>query len=224
MKNLTTRTLTTALIALISIAVTINKAAAQSSLNNKLKCNFSIPVAETVTDQQAYEIAAEWFGKNATEFTRSNISQAAQCAQCTNASSMAEVNHEFKNTEPVQSLDPASNRISLRVVTKYYGATGGNIHALYLQYYMIVTVADHKINCQITDMHYNHFNEHNYQFKRIQNWSNSTSLDPVNTLDYLIANEQSHEEFNKFYSFLNSDVNQIMAHFGNFVNGTLSQN
>jgi hypothetical protein len=88
----------------------------------------------------------------------------------------------------------------------------------------VVTVAEHQIICEIKDIRYNHFNEHNYQFKRIQNWGNSTSLDPVNTFEYLVENEQSHEEFNKFYAFFNSELNQIVGQFGSYVSGTLSQN
>ncbi len=200
------------------------KALAQDPSAGKLKCTFTIPVAANVTNQQAYELAAEWFAKNGSQLTRSNLSEAAQCAQCTNAANLAEVNHEFANSSPVQSLDPESNRIAARVVTKYFGSGSSTIRAMYVQYYLIVSVVEHQIVCEIKDIRYNHFNEHNYQFKRIQNWGNSTSLDPVNTFDYLVANEQSHEEFNKFYSFLNKETNQLVAQFGNYVASTVSQN
>lgn len=197
---------------------------AQNVAGNKVKCSFSIPVNQSVSNEQAYEIATQWFTKNTAQLTRSNISAAAQCAQCTNTSNLAEINHEFDNSLPVQSLDPASNRFTAKVVTKYFGTGSSTIHALYLQYYLVVTVAEHQIICEIKDIRYNHFNEHNYQFKRIQNWGNSTSLDPVNTFEYLVENEQSHEEFNKFYAFFNSELNQIVGQFGSYVSGTLSQN
>jgi hypothetical protein len=82
---------------------------------------------------------------------------------------------------------------------------------------MVVTVEDHQITCELTDFRYNHFNERSFQFKRILNWSNSTSLDPVATLEYLVENEQSHVEFGKFYSFLNKDLNQMMTRLSNAV-------
>lgn len=202
----------------LMLSVLANCLSAQTTLpkdktTGKVAYRFSIPGNSNVSNEDAYEKASNWFSGHAKEFTRSNSSTAPENMPGVNVMNLAEVAHEFKNTEPVQSLDPASNRFTVRVVTKYFGENGGNIHALYLQYYMVVSVADHKINCELSDFRYNHFNERSYRFKRILNWSNSTSLDPVGTLEYLAENEQSHAEFSKFYSFLNRDVSQVIEHF-----------
>lgn len=179
----------------------------------KVTYRFTIPVNVNVTNEEAYEMASNWFSGHTKECTRSNVSVAAENMSGVNKSNLAEVEHEFKNTAPVQSLDPASNRMTIKVVTKYFGENGGTIHALYVQGYMILTVENHQITCEVSDFRYNHFNEHSFQFKRIQNWGNSTSLDPVATLEYIVENEQSHAEFSKFYSFLNKDLNRMVENF-----------
>ncbi|HLP51579.1 MAG TPA: hypothetical protein VK154_11885 [Chitinophagales bacterium] len=225
MTNLTTTTRNMkALFSFLVIALFANTASAQATMpvnkaTGKVTYRFSIPVNENVSDEQAYEIAAEWFSRNTSEFTRSNMCVRPENMSGVNSKMLAEVSHEFNNTFPVQSLDPSSHRIAVRVVTKYFGDQGSNIHALYLQYYMIVTVADHKITCELSDIRYNHFNERSYQFKRIQNWSNSTSLDPVNTIEYIIENQQAAAEFTKFYSFFNKDVKTMVEHLNSAVKG-----
>lgn len=224
MKSLTTPKVIAFYSIFFFLLATAAKALGQQVAEPKVKCTFSIPVADNVTTEQAYELATQWFANNGGQLTRSNLSEAAQCAQCTNPANLNEVNHEFDNHNPVQSLDPASNRMTARVITKYFGSGSSTIRAMYVQYYMVVSVVEHQIVCEIKDIRYNHFNEHNYQFKRIQNWGNSTSLDPINTFDYLVANEQSHEEFNKFYSFLNKEADQIVGQFSNYVAATVSQN
>lgn len=211
-----------ALFFFLMLAILFTDLSAQTTLptnraNGKITYHFSIPVNGNVSNEEAYEMASNWFSNHTKELTRSNNSTTPENMSGVNKSNLAEVEHEFKNTVPVQSLDPSSNRMTVRVVTKYFGENGSNIHALYLQYYMIVTVENHQINCELSEFRYNHFNEHSFQFKRILNWSNSTSLDPVATLEYLVENEQSHTEFSKFYSFLNKDLSQMVAHFSNAI-------
>jgi len=219
------------ILSFLMLAVLAQSISAQTSLpkdkaTGKITYRFSIPINGNVSKGAAYEMVSNWFGSHTKEFTRSNTSVTPENICGVNTSRLAEVEHEFKNTAPVQSLDPESNRIVVRVVTKYFGENGGTIHALYLQSYMIVTVGEHEITCELTDFRYNHFNEHSFQFKRIQNWGNSTSLDPVATLEYLVENEQSHTEFGKFFSFFNKDVNQMITHFSNAVKtgGALTMN
>jgi hypothetical protein len=186
----------------------------------KVTYRFTIPVNGNVSNEEAYEMASNWFGSHTKECTRSNVSVATENMSGVNKSNLAEVEHEFKNTAPVQSLDPSSNRMTIKVVTKYFGENGGTIHALYVQGYMIVTVENHQITCEVSDFRYNHFNERSFQFKRIQNWGNSTSLDPVAPLEYIVENEQSHAEFGKFYSFLNKDLNRMVENFSIAVKAT----
>lgn len=212
-------------LAFFTLALLVSGLSAQTTLpvnkaTGKIDYRFTIPVNGNVSNEEAYEMATNWFSTHTKEFTRSNVSVAPQNMSGVNTSRLAEVEHEFKNTAPVQSLDPSSNRMTVRVVTKYFGDNGGTIHALYLQYYMIVTVENHQITCELTDFRYNHFNERSFQFKRILNWGNSTSLDPVATLEYIVENEQSHAEFGKFYSFLNKDLNRMVENFSTAVKTT----
>lgn len=225
MRNLTATTRNMkALFSFLVIALFATATSAQTTMpvnkaTGKVSYRFTIPVANNMSDEEAYAATAEWFSRNTAEFTRSNMCVKPENMSGVNGKMLAEVSHEFNNSFPVQSLDPNSNRVAVRVVTKYFGDQGSNIHALYLQYYMVVTVADHKITCELSDIRYNHFNERSYQFKRIQNWSNSTSLDPVNTIEYMVENQQAAAEFAKFYSFFNKDVKTMVEHLNSAVKG-----
>lgn len=213
-----------ALVSFLLVAVLVNTAAAQSTLpvnkaTGKVTYRFTIPVSGNVTNEEAYEMVTNWLNRSTGEFTRSNMCVKPENMSGVNTKMLAEVSNEFNNAFPVQSVDPYSNRATVRVVTKYFGDNGSNIHALYLQYYMVITVVDHNIVCELSDIRYNHFNERSYQFKRILNWGNSTSLDPVNTIEYIVENQQGPAEFAKFYTFLNQDIRTMVNHLNDAVRG-----
>ena len=188
-----------------------------SAATGKIAYHVSIPVDGSVSNEAAYELAQQWITGHPAQFTRANANSIQVNAENVNVKNQKEVQQVFVNATPLQSIDPSSNRLTAKVITKYTGATGGMIHLLYLEYFMVVTVDDHHINCEITDFSYNHFNERSYSLQRIMSWSNFSSLEPIDKLEYMAANEQSHEEFNKFYSFLNDDVNQLYTHLSDFV-------
>lgn len=213
-----------ALVLFLLVVVMANTTVAQSTLpvnktTGKVTYRFTIPVSTNIADEEAYELVTNWLNRNSGEFTRSNMCVKPENMGGVNTKVLAEVNNEFNNAYPVQSVDPYSNRASVKVVTKYFGDNGSNIHALYLQYYMIVTVVNHTIVCELSDIRYNHFNERSYQFKRILNWGNSTSLDPVNTIEYIVENQQGPAEFAKFYTFLNQDIKTMVNHLNDAVKG-----
>lgn len=209
------------LVALIILAALTHSLNAQTlplnKANGKVTYRFTVEVPSHSSRDEMYRIASEWFNRHAAELSRSN--KVLQ-SQGVNQSRLAEVEHEFNNQMPVQSLDPASNRMTIKVVSKYFGQTGGTIHALYLQYYMVLTVNENSISCELSNFSYNHFNERSFQFKRIQNWGNSTSLEPVGTLEYLAENQQSSAEFAAFFGFMNKDLNTLMAQFSKGINGS----
>lgn len=215
MKSLTT----------IALLIATFVATAQTTLpvekaTGKVTYRFSIPV-QNVTNEQAYELAQNWFATHNCECNRAN-SNARTEGNDLNVKSRAEVAKVFANATPLQSLDPASNRMTAKMITKYVGDNGGTIQAMYLQYVLIVTVEEGKINCEVSDIRYNHFNRHSYRFQRVLNWGNATSLEPVDKIEYLMQNEQSHEEFNKFYSFLNKDMNQLFENIAQYVKSNQS--
>ena len=223
-----TNNMKTILLSLISLVAISFSGMAQTTLptdaTGKVSYRFSLPVEANVSEEEAYTIAQGWFANHTASCNRTNVSN--ENLESVNTKSRAEVNTEFKNATPLQSLDPSSNRMTAKVITKYFGGTGSNIHVIYLQYYLTVRVENHQLLCEVSDIRYNHFNERSYRFQRVLNWSNTSALDAVNTIEYLVANQQSPAEFNKFYSFLNTDVNQLFNQLTGFVkaNQSLTQN
>ncbi len=213
------------LLTTIAILIVTLTASAQATLpvdkaTGKVTYRFSIPVSN-VTSEQAYELAQNWFATHRSECNRTNNNARTE-GNDLNVKSRAEVATVFANATPLQSLDPYSNRMTAKMITKYVGDNGGTIHAMYLQYVLIVSISDGQINCEISDMRYNHFNRHSYRFQRVLNWGNASSLEPVDKIEYLMQNEQSHEEFSKFYSFLNNDINQFFGNIAGYVKSSSS--
>lgn len=194
----------------------------------KITYRFSIPLDKPMHTDDAFELAQQWFTKNTALFNRGNAIALQEPAnpKSVNVKNREEVNRVFANAYPLQSLDPASNRMTGKVITRFGGDAGGTLRLLYLEYYLIVTVNNNYLQCEITNFRYNHFNPNNYLLQRILSFKDSYSCDPVNTMEYLVKTENSHAEFEKLYCFLNDDIDALFAHFKDFVksNGSLSMN
>lgn len=198
------------------------------SVQQKINYRFAIPLEKNVTADDAFELAQQWFTKNTGLFNRANALALQEPAnpKSINVKNREEVNKVFANAYPLQSLDPAGNRITGKIITRFGGEAGGTLRLLYLEYYLIVTVNNNYLNCEISNLRYNHFNPNNYLLQRILSFKDSYSCDPVNTMEYLVKSENSHDEFEKLYCFLNEDIDALFAHLKDFVksNGTVSMN
>ena len=217
MKSLTTtfsQAKTTLALLFISLLSSAQNSLPVDKATNKVTYRFSIPT-NNVSNEDAFTQAQNWFAIHKSECSRANTTARLESCDGINTKSRDEVAKVFANNTPLQSLDPASNRMTAKMITKYVGNQGGTIQAMYLQYYLMITIADGQINCEISDIRYNHFNKRSYRFQRVLNWNNATSLEPVDKIEYLIENEQSHDEFNLLYSFLNKDINQLFENLSN---------
>lgn len=192
------------------------------SATAKVTYSYSIKRDKRMTNDAAYKVVQDWFEQNSCEFKRCNLNQYGCISQNVNTKNLAEVEKVFANASPLQSIDPESNRITGKVSLKYTGDALGILKVLYLEYFMIVTVNEKTIDCQITDIRYNHFNPKSFLLQRINNWSDFTSLEPVNTLEYLDQNQKCSSDFGKFACFLNDDMDRLYNHLGNYVKSAKS--
>ena len=87
----------------------------------------------------------------------------------------------------------------------------------YVQYFVVINVEEHRLNCEINDIRYNHFNQKTYLPQRIYNWGGTGSCDPISTIEYLRDCEQCHDEFNGFASYLNSDISDLIYNLSDFL-------
>lgn len=181
----------------------------------KVSYCFSIPFRKSISNDAAYEIAQRFFTEHASVCTRSN--NTTRVVEKVNEKNKASLEHEFANETPLQSLNPSERSLSVKVITKYDGGGEGIIHLLYLEYYMVVKINGNQMCCEISDIRYNHVNEKSYNFQRVTNWQNFSSIEPINTIEYLVKNDSGGAEWKYFYSFLNEDVTQLYAQFSAFI-------
>lgn len=222
----TTTTLTEtlkAVLTLVALCYFMNLANAQSSLpvnaaTHKVSYRFTVPVSTGFSKENAFEMLQGWVAKNGRVFTRTNDVFAMNAAGNDNNRNFTALEQTFSNVQPLQSIDPESNRLAARVMVKYQGAkAGGCLQVMYVQYYLVLTVKDGAIETEVTDIRYNHFNKKNFGLMRINSWSDYTSCEAISTIEYLVENEHCHDEFCAFATFLNNDVAKLQTQLAAFV-------
>lgn len=196
------------------------------SAAGKIIYRYKIVTDKKCSRETAYALVQEWFEKNPCEFRRCNLNQYGCVAQNPNLRNLEEVEKVFGNPTPLQALDPESNRITGKVVTKYTGDALGLLKVIYLESFLVITISDNAIECEMTDIRYNHFNPKSFLLQRINNWSDFTSLDPVNTVEYLQSNQKCIQDYGKFSKFLNDDYQKLFSHLSAHIKSskTLSMN
>lgn len=216
------------LLGILFFIITISVAYAQPNLfidstSSKISYHFALPIDKSVTASDAYDLVQQWVEKNASLFCRSNLCESEQHTKGVNDKNCQEVKKVFSNINPLQSLDPASGRLSAKVITRYESKLpGATLRLLYVEYYLLVTVSDRQISCTVSNMRYNHFNPSSYQLQRIFSYKGTYSCDPVNTVEYLVANEHSHNEFEEFCCFINEDLTNLFINLSEYIKSNAS--
>lgn len=189
-----------------------------NTATQKAGCQFSIPFSEPLTREFAFHVLQKNMIANPHMFTRSNDLFAVNSGN--SSKNFMELEQEFANIVPVQSIDPESNRIVVRIMLKYHSpSTSRCLQVMYVQYYLVVTVTDNSLEMEVSDIRYNHFSKANYRLMRITSWSDYTSCDPISTMEYLIQNENCHADFNAFAVFFNTDTKQLKTQIAALVKG-----
>ena len=179
----------------------------------------TLPLRSGVSTDAAFTLAEEWFKSNREQFSRVNRPVVSPSEKASFAKQHQAVDKEFENNTPLQSLDPASNRLVGKVILQYNGNRGGTIQHLYVQCSLILEIEEHQMQVRVTDITYNHYNMNTYQPQRFLNYSNSNACDAVNYIEYLMDCEQSHEEFSAFNDFFNRDVKALFNNLDTFMKG-----
>lgn len=210
-----------ALILLLTVCTKITFA--QSALpydaaTGKAIYNYTIELDKSFKKERLYQLVQDWYAVDATQFNRTNLCDtAAPVVDKKKNENKEAVLKEFKNEFPLQAVDPEGSRIAGKVITQYCRPQNSCMRLMYLQYFLIINIEDNRLNCQINDVRYNHFNFKTYAPQRIYNWSNTGNCDPINTIEYLRDCEQCHDEFNGLASFLNSDISELIYNLSQFL-------
>ena len=193
------------------------------SVSKKISYQFTIETDKSDKQDALYALTQDWFHDHVEQFTRTNTNDTTPLlTDKKKIENRDAVLNEFKNDFPLQSIDPASNRMTGKVITKYTGKNFGCIRLMYMEYFLVMEVQNHRINISINDIRYNHFNPKNFQPVRIYSYNVTSSCDYVNTLEYLKDCENCHEEFNGFYSYLNYDINELVVDLSNYIKANQS--
>lgn len=206
------------LLALASSAIAETKLPVDAA-TKKVVFKTTLPLRTGVSTDAAFSLAEEWFKSNREQFSRTNRSVSSSSERATFAAQHQAVDKEFENNTPLQSLDPASNRLVGKIIMQYHGNPGGTIHHLYVQCNLILEIEDHQLQLRVTDITYNHFNRNSYQPQRFLNYSNSNACDAVNYIEYLMDCEQSQGEFSVFNEFFNQDVKALFSNLDTYMKG-----
>lgn len=187
------------------------------SVTGKTIYNFTIELDKSLKKDALYQLVQDWYAADAAQFNRTNLCDTTTPVEKKKNENKEAVLKEFRNDFPLQAVDPEGSRIAGKVITQYCRPQNSCMRLLYVQYFVIINVQDNRLNCQINDIRYNHFNPKTYTLQRIFNWSNTGNCDPINTIEYLRNCEQCHDEFNGFASFLNSDISDLMYNLRDFL-------
>jgi hypothetical protein len=165
----------------------------------KLQSNF--------TDQDAYAMIQDWFSSGAGKFTAQNETVSAGGTK-----NKALVEEAFDNSKPLQSLDPASGRVTGKGLIKYFGSAASSIGALYMEYYIVLEVNGHQLTATVSKMKYHHFNQRTFAAKPIYGWQGGKPLDSADKLGALVNSADENRDILDVAAFVNKNV---VALFGN---------
>ena len=185
--------------------------------SGRIVYKFSLEADKTVKKKALYSLLQDWFYQNTELFSRSNTTDTLKTADKKKNENKEAVLREFTNLTPLQHTDPESDRLSGKVIMKYTGSSNGCMRLFYVQFALVIIVEDNKLTGEVCNIRYNHFNPKTYQTQPVFNWSGQMPCDEVNTLEYLKDCEVCHDEFAKFSSFLNSDVEELLNSLRSFV-------
>lgn len=171
-------------------------------------------ISKKVSDDACYALLQKWVSKKPERFTRQNRDSIGYACKHKNK---PRVEKEFSNAQPLQSLDPAAKKLSIRCVLKYGGDESNCINVMYVEYYMVVEVKANKVTATINKFKYHHFDRKNYSAKQVFNWDGSKPADGVGTLEYLNETMGNAKDVQAFMTFLKGDINKLFGELKSYL-------
>ena len=165
-----------------------------------------------ITDDDAYAAVQNWFSTCASQFACQNTE--GPNATCKNK---AVVENEFKNRQPIQSLDPSSGRITGKGLLKYFGQPGSAIGLLYMEYYVELQVNDHQVTATVSKMKYHHYNQRSYAEKPIYLWQGGKPFDSADKLANLVNSPTDCKDIQDVGVFTNKSISGLFTNLQSFL-------
>ncbi len=134
------------------------------SVSGKVVYKYTWEVDKSLKKKAIYALVQDWFYQQPELFSRTNMPDTAKSVvqdKKRNENKEA-VLREFANATPLQHKDPESDRLSGKVILKYTGSNNGCIRLFYVQYALVVIAQENKLNVEVCNIRYNHFNPRTY--------------------------------------------------------------
>jgi hypothetical protein len=160
-----------------------------------------------VADEDAYALVQDWITHGTENFTRQNTDIPSENGQSKNKLA---VDKAFDNSRPLQSLDPFAKRIAVRGLIKYYGGPTTLISLLYIEYYMVAEVSEHRLTVTINKLKYHHFSAHTYAPRLIYHWEGGQPCAAADKFETLVEHQSHIPEMENVNAFLSSDIHKLL--------------
>lgn len=203
------------LVAMLLALTGIANAQTANTTNPEIIYKQTYKISSKVKDDACYALLQKWVSKKPERFTRQNRdSIGCDCKH----KNKPRVEKEFSNTQPLQSLDPAAKKLSIRCVMQYGGDGSNCINVMYVEYYLVLEVKANKVTATINKFKYHHFDKKNYAAKQVYSWDGSKPADGVGTLEYLNDTMGSTKDVQAFMAFLKADMSKLFGELKSFLN------
>lgn len=171
-----------------------------------------IELDTTYKADQIFSIVKEWFSTNTKNFNHSNSDKNFSTGDALigiQRGNSAPIDQLYKNDQPLKLQDPVDKKLIGKGVLKYTGTSMGCIRVVYIEYDIKVFVKDYKLKVEITNLNYTHYNQMSMKQSQIYGWSDDGPCSSKNTIENLLTCERCSGEFEKFYSYITTDMDKI---------------
>jgi hypothetical protein len=162
-----------------------------------------------IKPQAVYSLTENWFNANPAMFTTKN----AEAPETSKTKNKKEVEEAYDNKRPLQSLDPAVNRVLGQGLVKYFGGTKTSIRLLYIKYDITIQATAGQVVFKVSNVRYFHFDPKSYTEAGIYSFNGGKPCDYTGTMEYLKGCQVSSAEFTALTAFFNKTVTDLNASY-----------
>lgn len=187
---------------------------------NKVVFREVIELDSTYKAEQIYSIVKEWFSTNSKNFNRSNSDKNFNTGDFLLGSerkNSGQLDQLYKNDQPLKLQDPTDKKLIGKSILKYTGTSFGCVRVLYLEYDIKVFIKDYKLKVDITNINYAHYNQMTMKQQQFNSWADNGPCNSKNTIENLLTCDKCGKEFDKFYSYLTTDMTKILTDLKTFL-------
>ena len=191
------------------------------TISKKVVFRQVIELDSTYKADQIFSTVKEWFSTNTKNFNRSNSDKNFSTGDVLlgiQRGNSAQIDQLYKNDQPLKLQDPVDKKLIGKGVLKYTGTSMGCIRVVYIEYDIKIFVKDYKLKVEISNLNYTHYNQMSMKQSQIYGWSDDGPCSSKNTIENLLTCERCNGEFEKFYTYITTDMDKIKTDLKKYLN------